>query len=157
MRLPIFEVDAFTSRVFGGNPAAVCPLESWLADRTLQSIAAENNLAETAFLVGGEGAYEIRWMTPTTEVDLCGHATLASAHVLWEQGHIKPCEPARFHSKSGVLSAKKDGTWIEMNFPATPAKLDTEGTNHFVDPMNFQVQNVDIKDPGSGTITTGST
>ena len=83
MKIPVVHVDAFTSQAFRGNPAAVCPLESWLDDQTLQSIAAENNLSETAFLVGGKGSYEIRWMTPATEVDLCGHATLASAFVLF--------------------------------------------------------------------------
>src|SRR5207249_3279917 len=82
MKIPIYQVDAFTSRVFGGNPAAVCPLQSWLDDATLQSIAAENNLAETAYFVGGDGKYDIRWMTPAAEVDLCGHATLASAWVV---------------------------------------------------------------------------
>src|SRR3954464_4890757 len=85
MKIPIFHVDAFTSQVFRGNPAAVCPLETWLDDATLQSIAAENNLSETAYLVGGDGRYEIRWMTPTREVDLCGHATLASAFILFAE------------------------------------------------------------------------
>jgi len=117
MRLPIFEVDAFSSQVFRGNPAAVCPLSSWLDDATMQAIAAENNLSETAFVVGGDGAYEIRWMTPKAEVDLCGHATLASAHVLWEDGHLKPDQQARFETRSGLLTADRRGDWIELDFP----------------------------------------
>ncbi len=116
MRLSIFQVDAFTSRVFGGNPAAVCPLPRWLPDDTLAAIAAENNLSETAFLVGGDGTYAIRWFTPEVEVDLCGHATLASAHVVMEL-----LEPGRvrvaFHSQSGELSAWRDGARIAMLFP----------------------------------------
>ena len=119
MRLPIFEVDAFTSRVFGGNPAAVCPLESWLDDVTMQAIAAENNLAETAFFVGGRGAYDIRWMTPTTEVDLCGHATLASAWVVMNR-----LEPGRqevtFGSRSGPLRVVRQDELLTLDFPARP-------------------------------------
>ena len=88
MRLPIYQVDAFASRVFAGNPAAVCPLPAWLPDAAMQAIAAENNLSETAFLVGGDGEYTIRWFTPTTEVELCGHATLASGHVVMR--HLEP-------------------------------------------------------------------
>ena len=84
MRLPIYQVDAVTDQLFGGNPAAVCPLEGFLPDATMQAIAAENNLSETAFLVGEAGEYALRWFTPTVEVDLCGHATLASAHVVFE-------------------------------------------------------------------------
>ena len=83
MRVPLFQIDAFTGELFSGNPAAVCPLEEWLEDEKLQAMAAENNLSETAFFVGEEGRYELRWFTPTTEVDLCGHATLASAFVIW--------------------------------------------------------------------------
>ena len=90
MRLPIYQVDAFTDRVFAGNPAAVCPLEAWLADATMQAIAAENNLAETAFFVREGSNYALRWFTPTVEVDLCGHATLASGHVVFSF-----LEPAR--------------------------------------------------------------
>ncbi len=82
MKLPIYQLDAFSSRVFAGNPAAVCPLKEWLPDATMQAIAAENNLAETAFFVGGGGKYAIRWFTPAAEADLCGHATLASAAVI---------------------------------------------------------------------------
>jgi PhzF family phenazine biosynthesis protein len=91
----------------------------------MQSIAREMNLSETAFLLKREQGFDLRWFTPTVEVALCGHATLASAHVLWEQGQLEPGEPARFYSKSGVLTARKAGTWIEMDFPATPAKPDS--------------------------------
>ncbi|HYR57935.1 MAG TPA: PhzF family phenazine biosynthesis isomerase, partial [Chthoniobacteraceae bacterium] len=85
MRVPYFQVDAFTSRVFGGNPAGVCPLDAWLPDETLRDIAAENNLSETAFIVARDGAFDLRWFTPTIEVDLCGHATLAAAFVLFTE------------------------------------------------------------------------
>jgi PhzF family phenazine biosynthesis protein len=91
----------------------------------MQSVAREMNLSETAFLVKREQGYDLRWFTPAVEVDLCGHATLASAHVLWEQGELKAGEPACFHTRSGALTAMKKGTWIEMDFPATPAKPDS--------------------------------
>lgn len=116
MRLPIFHVDAFADRLFAGNPAAVCPLPRWLPDETLQAIAAENALSETAFLVREEAEYAIRWMTPLVEVDLCGHATLASAHVVFEK-----LEPGRsrvaFSSKSGLLAVTKEGNHLSMVFP----------------------------------------
>jgi PhzF family phenazine biosynthesis protein len=119
MKIPIVQVDAFTSEVFRGNPAAICPLERWLDDRTLQSIAAENNLSETAYLVGGNGRYEIRWMTPTAEVDLCGHATLASAFVLFG-GAEKGRDEVVFRSKSGELKVRRDGDLLTLDFPARP-------------------------------------
>jgi PhzF family phenazine biosynthesis protein len=125
MGLAITQVDAFTNRPFAGNPAAVCILPQPRDAEWMQSVAREMNLSETAFLVKREQGYDLRWFTPTVEVDLCGHATLASAHVLWEQGELKTDEPARFHSRSGVLTARKEGTWIEMDFPATPAKPDS--------------------------------
>ena len=125
MGLGITQVDAFADRPFAGNPAAVCILPQPRDAEWMQCVAREMYLSETAFLVKREHGYDLRWFTPTVEVDLCGHATLASAHVLWEQGHLKPCEPACFHTKSGALAAKKDGAWIEMDFPATPAKLDS--------------------------------
>jgi PhzF family phenazine biosynthesis protein len=119
MKLPLFHVDAFTSRVFAGNPAAVVPLKDWLADDTLQAIATENNLSETAFLVGGRGQYEIRWLTPTTEVDLCGHATLASAHVIFTT--LEPGgDAASFRSKSGPLQVTREGDLLALDFPARP-------------------------------------
>lgn len=119
MKIPLYQVDAFASRVFTGNPAAVCPLEAWLPDATLQSIAAENNLAETAFLVGRGGAYELRWFTPLTEIDLCGHATLASAHVIFR--FLEPgLREVRFRTKSGLLSVASDGDRLALDFPSRP-------------------------------------
>ena len=119
MKIPVVHVDAFTSQVFRGNPAAVCPLESWLDDQTLQSIAAENNLSETAFLVGGNGSYEIRWMTPAIEVDLCGHATLASAFVLFGEAE-KARDEIVFTSKSGELKVRREGDLLTLDFPSRP-------------------------------------
>lgn len=122
MGLKITQVDAFTDRPFSGNPAAVCILPEAHDERWMQNVAREMNLSETAFLVKQPDGYRLRWFTPAVEVDLCGHATLASAHVLWEDGHLKAEEVAKFHSKSGVLFAKKSGDWIELDFPATPAE-----------------------------------
>lgn len=119
MRLPYFQVNAFTSSTFGGNPAGVCVLDRWLPDRLMQSIAAENNLSETAFFVREIDHFNLRWFTPTMEVDLCGHATLASAHVLISAlGHPEPC--VQFQSRSGVLKASRRGTLIELDFPSRP-------------------------------------
>jgi len=122
MPLPIVQVDAFTSKPFGGNPAAVCILPEAREDRWMASLAMEMNLAETAFLrqrpANGQIEYDLRWFTPAVEVDLCGHATLASAHVLWEGGHLGAGTEARFHTRSGLLTCVKRGDWIEMNFPA---------------------------------------
>jgi PhzF family phenazine biosynthesis protein len=125
MGLQITQVDAFADKPFAGNPAAVCILEQARDEGWMQLLAREMNLSETAFLVKRGDAYDLRWFTPLVEVDLCGHATLASAHVLWEQGYLKLADPARFHTKSGVLTATRKGTWTEMNFPATPVKLDS--------------------------------
>ena len=131
MAIRIVQVDAFTSRPFAGNPAAVCvfpkapaghpsehPSEQWMRD-----VAREMNLSETAFLFQREGVppddgYNLRWFTPAVEVDLCGHATLASAHVLWEDGHLPEGRQARFHTRSGLLTADRRGGWIELDFPA---------------------------------------
>jgi PhzF family phenazine biosynthesis protein len=117
MKIPLYQIDAFSSRVFGGNPAAVCPLEEWLDDTTMQAIAAENNLAETAFFVGGGGRYDVRWFTPTVEVDLCGHATLASALVVFRD--LEPSlEAVSFRSKSGELRVTRSGELLTLDFPA---------------------------------------
>lgn len=117
MRIPIYQVDAFTSSVFGGNPAAVCPLDAWLPDETLQSIAMENNLSETAYFVRRGEGYEIRWMTPKVEVDLCGHATLASAYVIFK--HLDTGRQAvTFHSQSGDLTVTREGDLLSLDFPA---------------------------------------
>ena len=121
MALTITQVDAFTSEPFGGNPAAVCVLPAPADAGWMQRVANEMNLSETAFLVRREsGEFDLRWFTPAVEVDLCGHATLASAHVLWEEGHLPPDAPAVFHTRSGRLSAVLRGGWIEMDFPAEP-------------------------------------
>ena len=120
MKLPIVQVDAFTAEPFGGNPAAVCVLPATREAGWMQSVAREMNLSETAFLVRRKDGFDLRWFTPATEVDLCGHATLASAHALWEDGQLTADEPARFHTRSGLLVAERQGDWIEMNFPATP-------------------------------------
>ena len=121
MKLSLYQVDAFTSRVFGGNPAAVVPLSSWLDDATLQAIAAENNLSETAFFVGGSGRYAIRWLTPQTEVDLCGHATLASAFVIFTR--LEPgTDAVEFSSKGGTLRVTRAGDLLALDFPSRPAR-----------------------------------
>jgi PhzF family phenazine biosynthesis protein len=118
---PITQVDAFASRAFAGNPAAVCVLPEPRDAAWMQNVAREMNLSETAFLVKRDDGFDLRWFTPAVEVDLCGHATLASAHVLWESGALDAAATARFHTRSGVLTAQKHGAWIEMVFPATPA------------------------------------
>jgi PhzF family phenazine biosynthesis protein len=113
----IFIVDAFANRAFTGNPAAVCLLAEAVDASWMQTVAAEMNLSETAFLLKREQDYLLRWFTPTDEVDLCGHATLASAHILWEQGHAEPEEELQFLTKSGRLSAKREDDQIQLNFP----------------------------------------
>ena len=124
--LRITQVDAFTDEPFGGNPAAVCVLPDARDATWMQRVAREMNLSETAFLVrrssnGAESpAFDLRWFTPTVEIDLCGHATLASAHVLWETNQVAPENVPHFHTKSGVLTAERHDDWIELNFPAMP-------------------------------------
>jgi PhzF family phenazine biosynthesis protein len=121
MPIRLTQVDAFTDRPFHGNPAAVCFLEQPRPDPWLQAVAAEMNLSETAFLWERPDGFALRWFTPAVEVDLCGHATLASAHVLWEEGRLAPGKTALFHTRCGLLTARRDGEWIELDFPATPA------------------------------------
>ena len=120
MTVPVFQVDAFTERPFAGNPAAVCVLPAPRDERWMQDVAREMNLSETAFLHPQDASYALRWFTPAAEVALCGHATLASAHVLWQDGHLSPGQQARFHTLSGLLTAGRRGDWIELDFPATP-------------------------------------
>ncbi len=121
MNIPIFHVDAFADKVFSGNPAAVCPLENWFDDATLQAIAKENNLSETAFFVPNRDGFHLRWFTPKREVELCGHATLASAWVIVH--HIQPGLPeVRFDSLSGPLKVSVDGDSLTMDFPASPGR-----------------------------------
>jgi PhzF family phenazine biosynthesis protein len=117
MRRIITQVDAFTNTHFTGNPAAVCVLLEPQDDSWMQNVAQEMNLSETAFLVRQDDGFNLRWFTPTVEVSLCGHATLASAHVLWSEGHLSDDEAARFYTKSGILIAKQQGEWIELDFP----------------------------------------
>ncbi len=116
--VPIVQVDAFAAKPFGGNPAAVCVLPEPRSDEWMAAVAAENNLSETAYLLKQADGYGLRWFTPAVEVDLCGHATLASAHVLWTEGYLAPTETARFHTRSGLLTCVRKGDWIEMDFPA---------------------------------------
>ena len=116
----IIQIDAFTDRPFRGNPAAVCILSRHRDDTWMQNVAREMNLSETAFLEKKEDGFNLRWFTPAVEVELCGHATLASAHALWEIGYLDPKEQARFFTKSGLLTAALTDDWIEMNFPVEP-------------------------------------
>jgi PhzF family phenazine biosynthesis protein len=120
MNLKLYQVDAFTDQPFRGNPAAVCILPEPGEEDWMQQVASEMNLSETAFLVQQEDGFGLRWFTPAVEVSLCGHATLASAHILYETGLITEAEEARFHTASGLLTANKLGEEIELNFPATP-------------------------------------
>lgn len=118
MKQKIIQVDAFTDKAFQGNPAAVCVLQNKQNDEWMQSVAQEMNLSETAFLIRQDQHYILRWFTPTTEVPLCGHATLASAHVLWTEGYASTGQSIKFHSKSGLLTAQYRDNWIELDFPA---------------------------------------
>ena len=118
MGIRIVQVDAFTNRPFAGNPAAVCVLGEPRPDQWMRDVAREMNLSETAFLTPQNGGYNLRWLTPAVEVDLCGHATVASAHVLWQDGHLPEGRQARFHTRSGLLLADRRGDWIELDFPA---------------------------------------
>jgi len=121
MTIPIYQVDAFTLGPFSGNPAAVCPLDAWLDDETMQGIAAENNLSETAFIVASEKGYDLRWFTPAVEVDLCGHATLAAGYVVLN--HLQPdLNSVSFETMSGELIVTRDGERLSMDFPARAPK-----------------------------------
>jgi PhzF family phenazine biosynthesis protein len=125
MSIRIVTVDAFTDVAFAGNPAAVCVLDAPRPDAWMRNVAREMNLSETAFLVPRNGEFDLRWLTPSVEVDLCGHATVASAHVLWQDGHLPAGKQARFHTRSGLLTADRRGDWIELDFPvklAVPAE-----------------------------------
>lgn len=123
MPIRIVTVDAFTSVPFAGNPAAVCVLEEPRPDEWMRNVAREMNLSETAFLVRNNGDFDLRWLTPAVEVDLCGHATVASAHVLWEDGHLPAGKQARFQTRSGLLTADRRGDWIELDFPVKIATV----------------------------------
>ena len=118
MSIPLYQVDAFTNQPFRGNPAGVCLLSQAKPDHWMQAVAQEMNLSETAFLLPENDGYRLRWFTPAVEVDLCGHATLASAHILWETGMLAGSQPARFFTRSGYLGASQNSDWIELDFPA---------------------------------------
>ena len=123
MSIPIYTVDAFTDEPFAGNPAGVCLLDDPRQSEWMLNVAREMNLSETAFLTPSAGdGFELRWFTPAVEIDLCGHATLATAHVLWESGTLDSKSTARFHTRSGVLTASQRGEWIELDFPAKPVE-----------------------------------
>ncbi len=121
MDIPIYQIDNFTSRRFSGNPAAVCPLERWLPDQTLQAIAAENNVSETAYYIASSGRYHLRWFTPAVEVDLCGHATLAAAHVIWAIRKESAAARLEFQSRSGTLAVERHDDLYALDFPSMPA------------------------------------
>ncbi len=127
MKLPLYQVDAFTQRVFGGNPAAVCPLPEWLEDDLLEAIAEENNLSETAFFVAKDKSYDLRWFTPEAEVDLCGHATLAAAHVIFTHLDYQQLS-VEFDTKSGRLTVRREDDAYRLDFPACGSELVTDPT-----------------------------
>ena len=129
MKTELYQVDSFTTEPFKGNPAGVCLLEQPASESWMQNLAMEMNLAETAFIYPESDGFRLRWFTPITEVELCGHATLATAHILFETGKLKPNETARFYTKSGILTVKKNDDFLEMIFPATPASQCPEPEN----------------------------
>jgi len=135
MFLPFYQVDAFTDRLFGGNPAGVCPLDRWLADEVMQKIAMENNLSETAFFIKKDDGFHIRWFTPKVEVNLCGHATLASAHVIFHHLGYNG-EMISFQSRSGILNVTKKGDLLILDFPANKPQR-TALPNDFVQSLNI--------------------
>jgi predicted PhzF superfamily epimerase YddE/YHI9 len=124
VKIPLYQIDAFTRVAFGGNPAAVCPLEAWLGDDVLRAIAAENNLAETAFFVREDGGYRLRWFTPTTELPLCGHATLATGYVILNL--LEPGDRVRFNTLSGPVEVSRDGERFALDFPALPVQRELD-------------------------------
>ena len=152
--IPIYQVDAFTAEAFRGNPAAVCLLEKPRPAAWMQAVAREMSLSETAFLLPEGEGYHLRWFTPTVEVPLCGHATLASAHVLWETGRLDPDATAQFHTLSGLLTARKVGVRIELNFPAKtvqPAEISRRiltalGVSPYLSWQNDQDYLIEVED-----------
>jgi len=135
MKIPVYQIDAFAEKVFEGNPAAVCPLERWLPDWVMQSVAGENNLSETAFFVPTEHGFSIRWFTPVAEVDLCGHATLAAAYVIFAFLSYKN-KTIKFESKSGLLTVTEKDGLLAMDFPAQPATT-CETPDEIIQAFNF--------------------
>ncbi|MGO4545703.1 PhzF family phenazine biosynthesis protein [Paenibacillus sp. 2TAB23] len=120
MSFALYIVDAFTNERYKGNPAAICFVDEPQSESWMQQVAMEMNLSETAFVTPSEDGWGLRWFTPLAEVDLCGHATLATAHAMWQSGRLLPDEEARFHTKSGILTAARNGEWIDMDFPSEP-------------------------------------
>ncbi len=141
MSLTIYQVDAFTDKPFAGNPAAICILPQPGDAQWMQSVATEMNLSETAFLYKQEDGFSLRWFTPAVEVDLCGHATLASAHILWEIGHLQANQQARFFTRSGLLTAERKGDWIEMDFPAKLAEQ-TDAPPNLLQALGISAQQI---------------
>jgi PhzF family phenazine biosynthesis protein len=135
MQIPFYQVDAFTDRLFGGNPAGVCPLDQWLADDVMQKVAMENNLSETAFFVKKDDGFHIRWFTPKVEVNLCGHATLASAHIIFQHFGYQGNE-IKFESRSGILNVRKENDLLVLDFPANNPQR-TSLPNEFVHSLNI--------------------
>jgi len=119
-KIGIFQVDSFTNKTYSGNPAGVCLLDLPRDSDWMQKVAEEMNLSETAFLAAEEDGFSLRWFTPTVEVDLCGHATLASAHILWQEKYLRDDQEAKFYTKSGILTAQRSDDWIKLNFPIEP-------------------------------------
>ena len=135
--MKIYTVDAFTDIPFKGNPAGVCPLATMLPDEVMQNIAREMNLSETAFFTPMENGFHLRWFTPAKEVDLCGHATLATSHILWQEGFLSENEEAVFSTLSGILKAKKVGDWIEMQFPLGDVPTESTSKQDVLDAMGI--------------------
>lgn len=146
MGCSLIQVDAFTDKPFAGNPAAVVILQAPQTDEWLQSVAQEMNLSETAFLLCREDGFQLRWFTPAVEVPLCGHATLASAHALWAEEHLSADQPLRFHTQSGLLTARKQGDWIELNFPPKYAKP-VEAPPAIAQALGVPLTRVSLSDP----------
>jgi len=141
MDVPVYQVDAFTDRPFAGNPAAVCLLAAPADEGWMQNVGREMNLSETAFLYRAGDGFNLRWFTPAAEVELCGHATLASAHVLFTEGYLAAGDAARFHTKSGLLTAERTGEWLELDFPALPVKA-AEAPPGLVEALGLEPQYV---------------
>ncbi|WP_204787612.1 PhzF family phenazine biosynthesis protein [Paenibacillus oryzisoli] len=137
LTLTIYVIDAFTDKIFNGNPAAVCLTSEPLEEELMQRIASEMNLSETAFMFPQYNGYSLRWFTPSSEVDLCGHATLASAHMLWETGNLPLNQQASFYTRSGLLTAIKHDSWIQLNFPSEPV-IACEYPSELMDALHIQ-------------------
>jgi PhzF family phenazine biosynthesis protein len=155
MKIPLYQLDAFAAKPFTGNQAAVCPLEEWLDDATMQAIAAENNLAETAFFVAEDEGFHLRWFTPAIEVDLCGHATLATAWVIFNRFDW-PLESIDFRTRSGTLTVARDGDRLAMDFPARPAALTTRGEDGMAAALGARPTALLLADNGNALAVFGS-